>query len=140
MAIVGFNFTKFDCERSSSKHAGQIEITHGLVVDDVKKNELVLSGTKADVLTIDFTFSILYSGGLGKIKMGGSVIYSDTKEIIEESAKLWESDKKLTQIISEQTHKFVYTKAIVKALELSDALSLPAPIPLPKVQVKTAKK
>jgi len=140
MTIVGFSFFKFDCERNQSAHVGQIEISHALNVENIEKTEITLSGNKSSVLKVYFKFYIIYSGGLGKISLKGDVIYSDTKDIIEESAKLWDADKKLTTIISEQTHKFVYSKAIVKALELSDALNLPAPIPLPKVQVTAPKK
>lgn len=139
MAIIGFNFNKFDCERKKAPKGG-IEINHSLKIDDIKKTPLNVGGSKTEVLKVDFSFDILYSNGAGKIAISGDVIYTDTPEIIEETLKMWDADKKLATQISEQVHKFIYNKAIIKALELSDSLNLPAPIPLPKVKVNESKK
>lgn len=133
MAIVGFSFIKFDAQRKSAKSAGNIEINHNISIKNVEKTTLNVSSSKTDVLRVEFAFDVLYSLGLGKIEIVGDVIYSDTKEIIVETFKNWEADKKLSSVVNEQVFKFVYNKAIIKALELSDSLNLPSPIPMPKV-------
>jgi len=133
MAIVGFNFIKINAEKSSAPITGKVEINHGTQIKDVIKTNLNLSGSKTEVLKIQFGLEVKYSSGLGNIEIVGDVVYSDTKEIIEEAAKGWDADKKLNSMISAEVLKFVYSKAIVKTLELSDSLGLPSPIPLPKV-------
>lgn len=139
MAIIGFSFNKFDCERKGAAKGG-LEINHSLKVDNITKTPLTVGGSKTDVVKIDFSFDILYGSSVGKISISGDVIYTDTPEIVDETVKMWEADKKLASQVSEHVHKFIYNKAIIKALDLSDALNMPAPIPLPKVKVGEGKK
>lgn len=139
MAVIGFSFVKFDCERKKAVAQGSIEINHNVSISNVEKTSLNVGGSKSDVLRVEFTFDVNYSHDLGKISLQGDVVYTDTPEIIDETFKGWEADKKLNAMVSEQVHKFVYNKAIVKSLELSDALSLPSPVPLPKIKFAAKK-
>lgn len=140
MSIVGFSFIKFNAERKPVKAAGNIEINHNISIKNVEKTALNVGGSKSEVLRVEFAFDVLYSAGLGKIEIVGDVVYSDTKEIIEETFKNWEADKKLSSTVNEQVFKFVYNKAIIKALELSDSINLPSPIPMPKVNFSVKEK
>jgi hypothetical protein len=134
MGILGFNFSKFDCERKAPKKGGQIQVHFGIAVKDVKKVPLkVGASSNTDVLKVDFAFDVSYSEGLGKISIAGDVVFSDTKEIIEETLKSWQADKKLNKVVNEEVLSFVYNKAIVKAFEIADDLNLPSPMPLPKL-------
>jgi hypothetical protein len=138
MAVIGFNFSKFDCVRDS-KASGSIEVKHTIHIDKVTKAPLNVGGTSSDVLKVEFGFDVLYGNEVGKISLTGDVIYTDTKEIVEESVKAWDLDKKLPRMVEEQVQKFIYSKVILKALQLSDDLNLPAPIPLPKVNFQAKK-
>ncbi|MFW5872213.1 MAG: hypothetical protein ACOCUT_03815 [bacterium] len=133
MGVIGFSFSKFDCERAQKTSGGQIQINYGIAVKDVKKTALNVGGSKTDVLKVDFSFDVMYGNGLGKIGIVGDVIYTDTAEIVEETIKTWQADKKLTEIVNEQVLSFVYNKSVVKALDLADSLNLPSPMPLPKI-------
>ena len=116
MAVIGFDFSKFDCERKKASAKGSIEIKHNISVNTVEKTSLNVGGAKNDVLRVEFAFDIVYGSGLGKLSLVGHVVYADTPEIIDESFKGWEADKKLNTMVNEQVHKFVYNKAIVKAI------------------------
>lgn len=140
MGIIGFSFSKFDCKRNTVKVDGNIEINHNISIKDVTKTSLKVAGSKNNVLKIDFSFDVIYGGSLGKISLEGDVVYSDTAEIIDETFKSWQADKKLNQMVNEQVFKFIYGKASVKALTLSDSLNLPSPIPLPRVNFSSEKK
>lgn len=139
MAIVGFSFLKFDAQRKAPATGGNIEIKHNVSIKNVTKTNLNVGTNKSDVLKVEFEFSVIYSNELGNIDIIGDVIYSDTPEIISESIKGWDADKKLNSLVHNEVVKFVYSKAIIKALELSDALNLPAPIPMPKVNFSEKK-
>ena len=134
MGIVGFSFSKFDCEKAPVNVTGGIEVKHNINILNVEKTSLNLgSGSNSNVLKITFGFDIIYGQEIGKICVKGEVIYTDTKEIIEETVKSWNADKKLNQTVSEAVFKFIYSKTAVRVLDLADALGLPSPIPLPNI-------
>lgn len=138
MTIVGFSFIKVNAEKEAKGHSGNVEINHNFAIKDVSKTSLKLGVGSSDVLRVIFEYIINYKN-LGKVSLTGEVIYSDTKEIINESLKGWEVDKVLTKIVSEAVIKFAYSKSVVKSFEISDNVGLPAPIPIPKIDF-TAKK
>lgn len=140
MGVIGFSFSKFDCERKPSKVSGGVEVKHNISVKEVEKTTLNVGANKNDVLKVYFSFDVIYGNGLGKVSVEGDVIYADTKEIVDETAKSWEADKKLNQTVSEVVFKFIYNKSTVKVLDLADSLGLPSPIPLPKIQFNGEKK
>lgn len=137
MAIIGFSFIKFDCERKSNQAKGSIEIKHNVSITKVEKTSITVGSNKNDVLKINFGFDVIYSNDIGKVSIAGDVVFTDTPEIITETQKSWDLDKKLPALVNEQIHGFIYNKAIVRALELSDSLNLPSPIPMPKVSFKS---
>jgi len=139
MGIIGFSFSKFDCERKSSKITGGIEIKHNISIKSVEKTSLNVGGSKNDVLRVIFAFDVLYGDALGKIAVEGDVIYADTPEIIKDTLGQWTKNKKLNTAVSEIVFKFVYNKATVRVLELADSLNLPSPIPLPKINFSNKK-
>ena len=130
MAIVGFSFSKFDAVRNESSKQGQIEISHNVRIDSVNLTKLNVGSGSNDVLKIDFTFTVKYGNDLGYITLLGDVVYSDTPEIMTETFKSWNLDKKLNDTVNSVVSKFIYSKGIVKSLDISDNLNLPAPIPV----------
>ncbi len=141
MGVIGFNYTKIEAEKNPKVPAkGGIEVKHNVSIKEVEKTSLNVAGGKSDVLRIVFNFDVLYGNSLGKVSLEGDVIYTDTKEIVEETFKNWEDKKDLTDMVKESVHRFVYNKCIVKAIEISDNVSLPSPVPLPKIASKASKK
>ena len=130
MAIVGFSFSKIDAVRNDNSKQGQIEISHNVKIDNISINKLNVGSGQNDVLRIDFTFSVVYGGDLGHIKLLGDVVYADTPEIVQETLNGWNHDKKLNDMVNSVVSKFIYSKGIIKALDISDNLNLPAPIPV----------
>jgi len=141
MAIVGFSFSKFDCKRNvATGNVGSIEINHNISIEEVSKTKLNVGVSKEEVLKIDFSFKVVYSEGLGELKIFGDVIFADVKDIVNETFKTWTADKKLNSVVNEEVLRFVYSKASIKALELADSLNLPSPIPLPKLNFSSPEK
>lgn len=140
MSVIGFSYSKFDCERHNVKSVKSIEIHYNISVKNVEKMPLNVGSAKGDVLKIDFAFDVLYGNEMGKISLLGDVIYTDTVEIINETFKIWQKEKKLNAMVNETVFRFIYNKSVVKALELSDSLNLPSPIPLPKISLTNGEK
>ncbi len=132
MTIIGFSFIKFDCVRNGSGK-GSIDVKHNINISNVEKTFLNVGLNKNEVLRIEFLFDVIYGENLGKVSMLGDIIYADTKEIIDETFKTWGSEKLLPKTVHQDVYKFIYSKAIIRALDLSDSLNLPAPIPMPKI-------
>ena len=135
MAIVGFSFLRFDCKRKKSvKTSGKLDVKHFMSVESVEKTDFKVGGIQnSNSLLIGFKFGVLYGEELGKVELLGEVVYTDTPEIIEETFKGYEQDKKLAQMVQREVFRFVYTRSIVKVLALATDLHLPSPIPLPKI-------
>jgi hypothetical protein len=140
MAIVGFSFSKFDAVRTQVSKPGQIEISHNVKIDSVSLTKLNVGSGSNDVLKIDFTFLVMYGNELGHIQLCGDVVYSDTAEIVKETLSGWKLDSKLNDMVNSVVSKFIYSKGIVKALDISDNLNLPAPIPVVPTGMFDAKK
>lgn len=55
---------------------------------------------------------------------------------VKEILAVWKKDKKVSDAIMAQILNMALNKCNVKALVLADDLSLPPPIPLPKIESK----
>jgi hypothetical protein len=137
MSVIGFNFTSIEAKKDSSKAVAQkgMQVNHSISISNVTKVPLNMSETQSEVLKVEFDFSVLYKE-LGAVKLSGDALYSDTKEIIEESAKEFENSQKLPEMVDLNIRKFVYNKSLMQAMNMSDLLNLPSPIPLPKFEKK----
>ncbi len=134
MGVIGFSFSKIDCRREQASLKDGIEIKHNISVKNLEKTTLEISGNKNEVLKVYFAFDVLYSAGLGKVSIEGDLVYTDTKEIIAETMKEWESSKKLNTTVGQTVFKFIYNKTIIKVLQMADSVGLPSPIPLQKIK------
>ena len=137
MAIIGYNFVDIKASRNSNVAVAQkgLEVNHSISIKNVEKTPLNMASGSSEVLKVEFDFSVLYQE-VGSVTLKGDAIFSDTKEIVEESFTSWKQDKKLPQMVDLEIRRFVYTKSLMQAMNLSDLLNLPAPIPLPKFEVK----
>lgn len=135
--MIGYNFIDIKAEKNVEAKVAQkgLEVNHAITLSNVTKVPLNMATGSSEVLRIEFDFSVVYQG-VGQINLKGDALFSDTPEIITESAASWASDKKLPQMIDLEVRKFVYTKSLMQAMNLSDLLNLPAPIPLPKFEAK----
>lgn len=140
MGVIGFSFTSFEAKRDKKSKGQSIEVNHALKITEVEKSPLLMGDSKKEVLQVGFEFTVKYSGDIGLIVLKGDVVFSDTKEIVNETFTGWEKDKKLNAIVHEQVARFSYNKALVKAVNLADSLGLPSPIPLPKFSTQPPKK
>lgn len=137
MGVIGFNFTKIEAKKDVEKQVAQkgMEVNHSISFTNIVKVPLNMTSSKSDVLRVEFDFGIKYQD-VGNIHLKGEALYTDVEEILEESIKSYEADKKLPEMVDLTIRKFVYNKSLMQAMNLSDLLNLPAPIPLPKFEKK----
>ncbi|MCK5281947.1 MAG: hypothetical protein KAK00_00930 [Nanoarchaeota archaeon] len=135
MTIVGFNFTKIDVEKKDSQ-GGKINISNNVSIKDVVETDLSLGTEKQKAIKFVFEFISKYEPNIGKILLGGEVLFleeaSKGKKIMED----WKKQKRIERKLMVAILNNVLTKCNVQALILSQEVNLPSPIPLPKVNME----
>lgn len=135
MAIVGFSFSKILAEKSPAVK-GKININNNVSVTDVSDAKLSVSDTKQG-LRCKFSFESTYEPKAASIKLGGEIILLEDKKQADEIMKHWKKEKALPKEILPNILNNVLDRCNVEALILARDLGLPAPIPMPKVNLKS---
>lgn len=144
MTIVKINLHKLYAERNLESRGGQIRINNNVSLKNVEDLTFALEGKKG--LKFTFLFTCTYDPDLGKIEVEGQVLYVDDEKKVEEIKKGWEKNKRIPLDIMQQIINASLHKGNVEAIKISDEVSLPSPLPMPKVsppskgEEKSAKK
>ncbi len=139
MGIINFKYTKIASEINEFKKGEKISLNHDIQIKDVRELDVKKEKPAQDFVEIHVGYTIIYSK-LGKIELAGKILYLDSKEIVEEIRKMWKKEKKIPTTITQTIYKFAYAKMVPKAYGLADELSLPSPLPLPKINFNNEKK
>ncbi len=132
MTIVKINLHKVNAERNLNSKGGQIKINNNVSVKDVEDMGFGVEGKRG--LKFTFAFNCIYEPNLGKIDVEGQVFYVDEEKKIAEIKKDWEKDKKIPMDVMEQIINASLHKGNIQAIKISEEVSLPSPLPLPKVR------
>jgi len=132
MPIVKINIHRLNAERSLKAKGGQVKINNNVSIKDVEDMSFSVEGKKGLKFTFDFTCN--YEPDLGKIEVEGQVLYIDEDKKIEDVKKSWDKDKRIPMEIMEQIVNGALHKGNIQAIKVSEDVSLPSPLPLPKVR------
>lgn len=134
MPVAGFSFNKINLEKTKSP-SGQVNIKNNISITNVEKDTFPFGKAKDDAVKFTFAFKSDYEPGVANMDFEGTVLYmSDTKEaksILDE----WTKSKKIKPEISVQILNTALTKCNIIAINMSQELGLPSPIPLPKIDL-----
>lgn len=132
MPIVKINVHKVNAERSLKAKGGQIKINNNVSIKDVESLDFSVEGKKG--LKFTFEFTCHYEPDLGKIDVEGQVLYVDEEAKVEEVHSSWKKSKKIPMDVMEQIVNAALHKGNIQAIKISEDISLPSPLPLPKVK------
>lgn len=133
--IVGFGFTKLSAERKEAAK-GKIDINNNVTIKDVNEDSFSLGKDKQqNVLRFIFEFTSKYEPNVGSILFEGDLLYMEESKKAKEILSSWKKEKKIPKEIMAGLLNTILTKCNIQALILSQEVNLPAPIPLPKVQI-----
>ena len=132
--IVGFGFTKLSAERKEAAK-GKIDINNDVTIKNVEEADISLGKNSQNVLRFVFEFTSKYEPNVGLILFEGELLYMEEPKKAKEILASWKKDKKLPKEIMAGLLNTILTKSNIQALILSQEINLPAPIPLPKVQM-----
>lgn len=132
MPIVKINVHKVNAERSLKAKGGQIKINNNVSIKDVEDLDFAVDGKKG--LKFTFEFNCHYEPDLGKIDVEGQVLFVDEAAKVEEVQNSWKKNKKIPMSVMEQIVNAALHKGNIQAIKISEDVSLPSPLPLPKVK------
>lgn len=136
MPIVKINVHKVNAERSLKAKGGQVKINNNVSIKDVESLDFSVEGKKG--LKFTFEFSCHYEPDLGKIDVEGQVLYVDEEVKVEEVQSSWKKNKRIPMDVMEQIVNAALHKGNIQAIKVSEDISLPSPLPLPKVKPNVA--
>ena len=138
MTIVKINLHKVSASRNLDSKAGQVQINNNVSLKDVESMGFNVDGRKG--LRFSFAFNCNYEPNLGKIEVEGQVLYVDDDARIEAIQQSWNKDKRVPMDVMEQIVNAALHKGNIQAIKVSEDISLPSPLPLPKVKPSALKK
>ena len=133
MTIVKINLHRILAERNLNSKGGQIKIDNNVSLKNVEDLSFAMEGKKG--LKFSFSFTCNYQPDLGRIEVEGQVLYVDEAKKVEQVKKDWEKEKKIPMDVMEQIINASLHKGNIQAIKISEDVSLPSPLPLPKVRV-----
>ena len=137
MGIVKINLYKVVAERKLNAKGGQIRINNNVSIKDIEDLQFNIPGSSG--LKFTFSFNCRYEPDLGSIDVEGQVFFTDTDEKIKSIKDQWDKDKKIPADVMERVVNAALHKGNIQAIKVSEEVSLPSPLPLPKVKTSVQK-
>ena len=137
--IVGFGFTKLSAERKEAAK-GKIDINNNVTIKNAEEADISFGKNNQSVIRFLFEFTSKYEPNVGAILFEGELLYMEEPKKAKEILAGWKKDKKVPKELMAGLLNTILTKCNIQALILSQEINLPAPIPLPKVQIQAPDK
>jgi len=136
MAVIGFNFTKIAAQKLSNK-TGKVQVNNNIAIKSIEKSNF--SGDeKRQAVRVVFRYDGVYEPKIAHLQFEGDVILMLAKKEAEELVKGWEEKKAPVKSLSSAMNH-VLERCNIEGVILARDMNLPSPIPLPKVNEKSAK-
>ena len=135
MVLLNFGFTSINVQKKKTT-GKKVNIKTGLAITDVSISKAV-SPTDQKPFSISFKYTANYQPHAGSIELEGELIYLASKEVAEAITKQWKEKKQLPKTQAVPIYNRILHSCTVEAFVMSREVNLPAPVNLPKLQVKT---
>ena len=92
---------------------------------------------EAGTLSISFVFSCNYEPNVGVIRIEGNLEMNEGEEAVKKALDEWKNSgrKNLPKDIAEKVHNAILSNCVLEASILARDVKLPAPLPVPHVQI-----
>ena len=116
--------------------AEKMNISNNVSVKDV--DEFPVKGKPKDkAARFLYQFVSTYEPDVGRIEISGEVIWADEEKRIKDLLVSWKKDKKIPKEVMTEVLNVVLARCNIESVVISRDISLPPPIPLPKVETKS---
>ena len=136
MTVISVNLSKINVERKEAAKE-KISINNNIRLKDLQKMDLSAGTSKQEGIKFIFELIVNYEPKFAEMQIEGDVIYLDTAANVKSIMEGWKKNKNIKKEVFEQVMNSAMNKANIQALILSQMANLPAPIQLPRINVKT---
>jgi hypothetical protein len=140
MTVVGVHIRKITAEKNVKTGAQKVGINNNISVRNVSEHDFMLGSAKQKGLRFSFVFNCKYTPDVGGIDLEGDVLFISDEKKAKEITKKWSETKKLPNDIMEPILNSALNKCNIQAVKLSQDISLPSPIPLPRIERRKEQK
>lgn len=134
MAIIGFTFTRIHGEKRNPIH-GSVNINNNVKLTDVADANIAMAQSKKGV-RVHFSYESKYEPDIGILQLEGDVILLEETKFADEVLEHWAKTQTIPKALMNGLLNHVLERANIQALIMARDIGLPAPIPLPKVNVQ----
>ena len=138
MAIIGVNFKKIFAERKSGGK-DKISIKNNIGINKIEEAN-IKAGPKDKALKFTVDYSAKYEPGVAEIALVSEVIMVEESKKAKEILDNWTKKNQIDKSIAAHVLNHVLIKSNIRALSLSEQLSIPPQIELPKVRAEEKQK
>ena len=140
MGILATNFNKVLYERGTpakKEKSDQKAIAQHVKIENIEKSVLKAGKSTTPILKVHFLFTVHYEPGIATILLEGDLHYHDKAETVEEVARVWKKDKKISDnILNLRLTQHIYQAALMEAIAISRIAKLPPPFKMPEFKLK----
>lgn len=139
MPIVGMNVRNLDARREDALQ-GDINVDTNPRITGI--NETNIDTLGEDGLEIEYEFSCDYRDqnedeSVANITMTGIMVFLPEEENPEEILERWEEDEEIPVDVFLPVINGIIRRCTTRAVGIADELSLPAPVRIPSVRIKS---
>ncbi len=131
MTIAGFTFTRMLVEKKAQGR-GSIDISTNISVISAEEIDFVMGASKQKGIKVTFDYRDTYTPDIGTVIINGEILYLSDQKRHDELLKLWKKDKKFPDDVMAEFYDIVSVRSTVQAIQLTSAVGMPPPIPLPR--------
>jgi len=130
--ILGIGFNKISAEKKKMA-ADKLQVNNNVEIRNIEKAEIGGAKKETEGIKVTFAFKTSYSPSIGEILLEGELVAVEDKKVAEEALKEWKKNKTLSKELLREVMDSILARATIEAVVISREISLPPPIPFPKV-------
>src|SRR3989338_2008665 len=133
--IYAFAFIKVNMEKKTPPK-GRISVVNNVKVTDVREGKMSAGESSRRALNMFFSYDTDYQPNAAVLSLQGSLLYSNTDEVLNQVMESWKNEQKLPPEVREEIMNTVIARCTIKSLILADNFNLPPPINLPRLDIQ----
>ena len=136
MPVVSVVFDDIEVHKEKFEPVGKVE--NNITIKDVSEEKI--DKDKFVNFVFEFTSNYYSRDGdkIANIIIGGRALFRDKDKVMKDILKTWEKEKKIKPEVMTEVTNVILVRAQMEAIVVAKEVSLPSPIPLPRISAKPA--